>query len=203
MAKSVKSVVEFPAIRTSKFDLIVLWTLAVLGSQEAMDRFLRGVAIIIKKWTWKSDDAFQEAMIATWQSVAKFNPSKASLSSWLRQMARKGWLYATRKGGNEVLFSLLDGADEEFVEQIPSLDKEVQLREEMEAVCGLLDEKRQNILSWYFLEGMNFQEIGEKLGCTKAHARNQVLSIVNLCRKHFGTKGECKGVTKHGMTVIR
>jgi len=218
MAKSNSVVVSFPAIRASKTDLLILWSLAVMGSSEAVDLFIRGVTTIVRKWTWKSDDATQITLVRIWTELSKYDPSKASLSTWLRQQCRAGWLYANRanpvekqfprsKGGRKEVEEDFDcavqaaiegtvGNEMDLSEMFPDRCCSVDNQEAIENLLFIVGERDMEVLSWYFIDGNTFKQIAEKLEVSIPTARSRVLAIVNAIRSKYGVTDKVVGLNR-------
>ena len=200
MKKSEMNSVSVFASRQTRWELVIAFTLAQMGSKEALEIFLRGCLTILLKWTWKSDDAASNA----WSYLARhwqdYDPAKSELSTFLRCCAAAGWRSLKRANQDkEVLFSMLDTDKEEYIEQIASLDNYVQMQEELQAVVEYLPEGQMELLASVFYDGKTFDEVAKEQGCSKVTVRNNVLRIVNSCREHFGTKGRVKGLTRHNV----
>lgn len=211
------AVVSFPAIRTSKTDLLILWSLAVLGSTEAVDLFLRGVTFIIRKWTWKSDDATQATLTEIWRNLSKYDPSKAELTTWLRQQCRAGWSIANRANPVEKQFpkgqgrkdieddfdsavcAAVEGTTDysmELSDSIPDRCCGLDNEEQIENLLMVVGEQDMEVLSWYFIDGLTFKVIAEKLEVSIPTARNRVLGIVNRIRDKYGVGDKVVGLNR-------
>jgi len=191
-------------------ELLICWAIAVAtGWESAVTLFLEGVTRLVTKAARGNPDWIQESLIRIWKHFREYDPSKGELSTWVYSQVRGGSLYARRKEEKDILFSMLDGADGDYQDRIPSLDNDVQIAEEMDAIASFLDAEQSAALAAYFMGtepddiGGTFDDVARVLGLTKAGARLRILSIVNAARRHFGVKGKVTGFTKYGMTLVK
>jgi len=201
---------QFPSIRMETSELLVCWAIAVAtGWESAVTLFLEGVTRLVIKATRGNPDWVQESLVRIWQHFREYDPSKGELSTWVYAQVKGGGLYARRKEERNILFSTLDTPDEEYQSRIPSLDNDVQIAEEMDAIASFLDAEQSAALTAYFMGtepddiSGTFDDAAKVLGLTKAGARLRILAIVNAARRHFGVKGKVTGFTKYGMTLVK
>jgi RNA polymerase sigma factor (sigma-70 family) len=126
----------------------------------------------------KAKDIFQEAFIACWQNVKdhKFDET-GSLEAYLFTIAKNKWtdhLRSTRfrKTVRQDVMTLTGKEEEEDEDE--DQDNEVQNeRDIMKRALHQLGNGCKNLLTLFYFERKNMEEIAEKLGIGAASARNK------------------------------
>ena len=105
-------------------------------------------------------DAAQEVFIAAWQGRARFDPSRASLASWLLGIARHKVVDALRAQGRrpepvadtETAPATEPGVDDEIAGRLLVLD-----------ALDALDERPRQVLALTLFEGRTNQQVADRL----------------------------------------
>lgn len=124
----------------------------------------------------KAKDIYQEAFIACWQNVKdhKFDGT-GSLEAYLFTIAKNKWTDHLRsarfkKTVHQDVMTLIDQKEEEDEDQ----DNETQNGQDiMKNALHQLGNGCKNLLTLFYFERKNMEEIGEKLGIGAASARNK------------------------------
>ena len=126
----------------------------------------------------KVEDIAQKTLLKANRLIDKFDSNKSALRTWLFMIARSTVLddYQSRMSG--VLSKIDYSVDfEEFLESKGSLDVhgDPLLRKRVVVAFGQLSSKDQEALTLFFLKGLPFDKITEKMNIT-AHSMRSKLS---------------------------
>lgn len=138
-----------------------------------------------------SEDVTQASFLKAWQNLENFNP-KFSFKTWLYTIAKRTALDALRKK-HIVPVAAIEVNDSEhyildnIVDKNPLLPETHMLMEDVQTLSWAiqqLPEHQQQVLSLYYLEGLNFREIGEKLKSSlntiKTRHRRAILELKKI-----------------------
>ena len=123
-----------------------------------------------------ADELVQEVMLKVWLKAASFNPSKASVSTWIFTIARNSRIDYIRKMkrgdvqlDNEVLWEIVDER-----EPVASLE-ELRVQKHMRAHIDDLPAEQADALKQIYLQGKSHAEVAEQsklpLGTVKSRVR--------------------------------
>ena len=141
------------------------------GDKEAFSQLYTHFAPRIKAMMMKmspdasvAEEVAQEALISLWRKAHSFDPSKASLSTWLFTIARNlriDRFRAKKKDNldpNEPM--LLPSAEPSAEETVFRGEESIKVR----SCISQLPEDQQEVVGLAFMEGMTHQEIADSLG---------------------------------------
>jgi RNA polymerase sigma-70 factor (ECF subfamily) len=139
--------------------------------------------------TEEAEDAVQEIFIDVWKNAARFDPEKASETTFVAVLARRRLIDRIRYSARRIS---ADSLDDVLLEPFTRVDKQMQLaaeaNEAAEAMRSLRPEQQQ-VLRLSIVQGMSHQEISEAtgmpLGTVKTHARRGLLQV----REYLGLGG--------------
>ena len=129
-----------------------------------------------------ADDIAQEVMIRLWNKAHLYNPSSASLNTWVFTIARNARIDYMRKNGRyqsdidpESFWSeMVDESADPFREAQQKRD-ETRIRE---GLMQLPSDQRQ-VLSKVYLEGKSHSEASEELGLPLGTVKSRVRLALN------------------------
>lgn len=126
-----------------------------------------------------AEDAVQEVFIDIWKNAYKFDPAKASETTFVAMIARRRIIDRMRYSARRIS---TDSIEEMIVEVSDGSDGKMQISLEAgqaaKALNALRPEQRQ-VLQLSIVQGMSHQEIadatGMPLGTVKTHARRGIM----------------------------
>ena len=113
------------------------------------------------------DDCMNDTLLAVWQNIDDFDPSKSTFSNWLAGVCRFKALTYVRK--------YIQASKEDLMEQMPEW-KDVKaeqdfLRQEydeaVEEILACLKEEDAKIFRLIYVEGLSMDEVAEKMQMSK------------------------------------
>jgi RNA polymerase sigma-70 factor (ECF subfamily) len=155
-------------------------------------RLVRGVALRILRDASEADDLLQEVFLFVHRKARVFDPSKASVRSWIVQMTYQRAIDRRRYLQSRHFYTRLD-----LEEGAEDLAGDRSGREEGElwtslvgkaTIGGLLDTltpDQRNTLVLYFFEGYVFAEIAERLDQSLGNIRNHYYRGLECLRKQM------------------
>lgn len=137
----------------------------------------------------RTEDLVSEIFLKAMKHYDSFDPSIASVKTWLVNIARNTLIDEFRKSGRAQVFSL--DADTEYVEPskedvYPVMMNPVN-REAYEILSKLNDQERELIAMIYF-QGLSNPEIGQILGINAKAVSERHRRLLAKCRKLEGDK---------------
>jgi RNA polymerase sigma-70 factor, ECF subfamily len=160
--------------------------------QDCLDMYGGLVWSIARKMlrnTDEAEDAVQEIFIDLWKNAGRFDPAKASETTFVAVLARRRLIDKIRYSARRIS---ADSLDDVLLEPFTRVDKQIQMGAEAgqaaEAMRNLRPEQQQ-VLRLSIVQGMSHQEIAEAtgmpLGTVKTHARRGLLQV----REYLGLGG--------------
>src|SRR5258706_14337998 len=141
-------------------------------------RLVRGVALRILRDASEADDLLQDIFLFVHRKATIFDPSKASVRSWIVQMTYQRAIDRRRYLQSRHFYTHLDLDGAEDVADSCKGREEGELWSRLvgnATIGGLLDtltEDQRNTLTLYFFEGYVFAEIAAKLNQSLGNVRN-------------------------------
>jgi RNA polymerase sigma-70 factor, ECF subfamily len=131
-----------------------------------------------------AEDAVQEIFVDIWKNAAKFDPARATETTFVAMIARRRLIDRIRLTNRRIS---ADSLDDILAEPAGSSAKDMQMlvegREAFEALKVLRPEQRQ-VLQLSIIQGLSHQEIADAidmpLGTVKTHARRGLLHAREL-----------------------
>ncbi len=154
-------------------------------------RLVRGVALRILRDASEADDLLQEIFLFVYRKATIFDPSKASVRSWIVQMTYQRAIDRRRYLQSRHFYTHLDLDGAEDVADSCKGREEGELWTSLvgnATIGGLLDtltEDQRNTLTLYFFEGYVFAEIAEKLNQSLGNVRNHYYRGLEKLRKQM------------------
>jgi RNA polymerase sigma-70 factor (ECF subfamily) len=129
----------------------------------------------------EAEDIVQEIFVDVWKNAERFDPNRASETTFVAMIARRRLIDRIRFSQRRIL---ADSLEDVLAEPAGSSHKEMQTlvegREAMQALVELRPEQRQ-VLKLSIIHGLSHQEIadstGMPLGTVKTHARRGLLQV--------------------------
>lgn len=125
-----------------------------------------------------SEDILQETMIKVWDHIASFDPSKASLFTWMMTIARNTAIDKQR------LKSFQRGKKTETIDSLVyegKADQGLEAGIDVARLVGTLEEKYKQVIDLIYLQGFTHQEAsdhaGLPLGTVKTRLRQGLLQL--------------------------
>lgn len=153
---------------------------------------VRGVALRILRDSSEADDLLQDIFLFVHRKASIFDPSKASVRSWIVQMTYQRAIDRRRYLQSRHFYTRLD------LDGIENPNESSEGREEEEdpwttlvgntTIGGLLDTltlDQRNTLVLYFFEGYAFVEIAQKLDQSLGNIRNHYYRGLEKLRKQM------------------
>jgi RNA polymerase sigma-70 factor (ECF subfamily) len=140
-----------------------------------------------------AEDAVQEIFLDLWRSAGRYDPAKASETTFVAMIARRRLIDRLRKGGQEAdATTALADVPEPRAEGHDALERRADAAIAARAVRSLKDEQRR-FLQLSVFRGMTHSEIAEAtgtpLGTVKSHIRRGLL----LVREKLGAERPAPG----------
>ena len=141
-----------------------------------------------------AEDAVQEIFVDVWKNAAKYDPARASETTFVAMIARRRLIDKIRfMKGRISAESLEDVLNEPAGSSEKELQVQIEGREAFKVLNELRPEQRQ-VLKLSIIEGLSHQEIadatGLPLGTVKTHARRGLLQARELLG--FGARRSTK-----------
>ncbi|MFA7687043.1 MAG: sigma-70 family RNA polymerase sigma factor [Moheibacter sp.] len=130
----------------------------------------------------KAEEAMQDAFLSAFDKLEEFK-AEVTFGAWLKKIVINKSLDYLKK---DKMYERTESTDNLY---LPSLEEEIDLSEKIEAVKNAMNELPENyriILSLYYLEGYDHEEISEILGMSYANSRtmlnrakNKLVTLLN------------------------
>lgn len=158
------------------------------GDRTAVDACLKtygglvwSIARKMLRNTEEAEDAVQEIFIDVWKNADRFDPTRASETTFVAMIARRRLIdkirYSTRRISAD---SLDDVLLEPFTRADKQMQTSIEAQQAAEAMRSLRPEQQQ-VLRLSIVQGMSHQEIsdatGMPLGTVKTHARRGLIQV--------------------------
>jgi len=154
-------------------------------------RLVRGVALRILRDTSEADDLLQDIFLFVHRKAKIFDPTKASVRSWIVQMTYQRAIDRRRYLQSRHFYTRIDLEGAEDLSDSRQGREEEELRTSLvgnATIGGLLDtltQDQSNTLMLYFFEGYVFAEIAEKLNQSVGNIRNHYYRGLEKLRKQM------------------
>ena len=132
----------------------------------------------------RTEDLVSEIFIKAMKHYDSFDPSIASVKTWLVNIARNTLIDEFRKSSRAQVYSL--DADTEFVEpseldEYPIMHNPV--NQEAHAILAKLSDSERELIGMIYFEGLSNPEIGEILGINAKAVSERHRRLLAKCRK--------------------
>jgi len=143
------------------------------------------LCVRILKEEAEAEDVLQEIFVQVWREAERFDPSRASVKTWLFTIARSRSLdrYRSRKTARQ----RIDEGAEENLEQLSSnedLQATTMMQKYVSNALGQLTKDQRVVLELSYYQGMTQEEIadrlGEPLGTVKSRIRSALIKLRSL-----------------------
>ncbi|MGH0038337.1 MAG: RNA polymerase sigma factor [Myxococcota bacterium] len=161
--------------------------------KECLDRFGGLVWSLARRFTRdpvEAEDAVQEIFIAVWESARRYDPAKASESTFIAMIARRRLIDRLR---SQKRTSHLDFTSEVDPEARASGEASAETRLDVSRVADALDKlkpEQKQMLELSIAEGLSHQQIsattGVALGTVKSHVRRGLIRVRELLAESEG-----------------
>lgn len=160
--------------------------------QECIDQYGNLVWSIARRFTAAAadaEDAVQEVFLDLWKSAARFDPARASETTFVAMIARRRLIDLLRRSESRPKLAVMpehfDAASEEF----QRLEDSIEANSAARAFATLKPEQRRVLLLSIY-QGMSHGEIveatGIPLGTVKSHIRRGLVEV----RRKLNIEGE-------------
>ena len=171
----------------------------VAGDRDAFgvfyDRYapvLFGFCVRILKDARDAEDVLQEAFVQVWRDAARFDPSRASVKTWLFTIARSRALDRWRS--RRSVENRFPAAEAEALERAGAGDggqEAAAMRDYVGRCLGKLSEAEQAVLRLAYFDGYTQEEIAarldEPLGTVKSRTRSGLTKLKAIAAGEGGT----------------
>jgi RNA polymerase sigma-70 factor (ECF subfamily) len=133
----------------------------------------------------EAEDVLQEIFLQTWREAAKFDPSRASVKTWLFTIARSRSLdrYRSRKNIQKRLDANA-GENLQLIAGNENLQDRTLLQRYVQGALGQLPEEQRKVLELSYYQGLTQEEISERLkeplGTIKSRIRSGLIKLRSL-----------------------
>ena len=132
----------------------------------------------------RTEDLVSEIFLKAMKHYDSFDPSIASVKTWLVNIARNTLIDEFRRAGRAQVYSL--DADTEYIE--PSEFDEYPImknpaNEEARAILEKLSDSERELIGMIYFEGLSNPEIGEILGINAKAVSERHRRLLAKCRK--------------------
>jgi RNA polymerase sigma-70 factor (ECF subfamily) len=154
-------------------------------------RLVRGVALRILRDASEADDLLQDIFLFVYRKASIFDPSKASVRSWIVQMTYQRAIDRRRYLQSRHFYTRLDLEGAEDLAESREGREEGQILSRLVGITtigGLMEtltQDQRNTLVLYFFEGYAFDEIAERLNQSLGNIRNHYYRGLEKLRKQI------------------
>jgi len=132
----------------------------------------------------RTEDLVSDIFLKAMTHYDSYDPAKASVKTWLTNIARNTLIDEYRRGGRARVFSL--DADTEYVE--PSAEDEYPILQdpvnrEAQSILQKLTDAERELVSMIYFQHMSNPEIGEILGINAKAVSERHRRLLSKCRK--------------------
>lgn len=133
----------------------------------------------------EAEDVLQEIFLQIWREAAKFDPSRASVKTWLFTIARSRSLdrYRSRKNIQKRLDASA-GENLQLIAGNEDLQQKTLLQRYVGGALEQLPEEQRKVLELSYYEGLTQEEISERLkeplGTIKSRIRSGLIKLRSL-----------------------
>ena len=133
----------------------------------------------------RAEDLVSDIFIKAMTNYDKYNPMRASVRTWLTNIARNALIDEYRKSGKRNHVSL-DDEEASFVE--PSYEDEYQVfkedsEKEVYQILALLNDGERELMGMIYFQKMKNEQIGEVLGINAKAVSERHRRLLVKCRK--------------------
>lgn len=144
------------------------------------------LCVRILKEEAEAEDVLQEIFVQIWREAERFDPSRASVKTWLFTIARSRSLdrYRSRKTAK----SRVDDGAEEGLEQLASgedLQTATVMQRYVSNALGQLTKEQKTVLELSYYQGMTQEEIAARLGEPLGTIKSRIRSALTKLRSIF------------------
>jgi len=181
------------------------------GETDAIDelyrRYAKKLCVLCYNVTLSRDTEalVHDVFVRVIEAARSFNPKKASFVTWIFRIARNRCIDFIRReekikfistekeieqnDGEEQKITLEDTIVDERVDVEGNVVRASVIEAVRECIKELKDEEERDAVVLYYIEGKVYREIGEILGVSTSHARNQVKSAQEKIKRCLEQKG--------------
>ncbi|WP_040495871.1 sigma-70 family RNA polymerase sigma factor [Ilumatobacter nonamiensis] len=182
----------------SKLELSALVDRVVEGDREAfasiydeLAPMVFGVVKRVLRDPAMSEEVTQEVFVEIWSSIAKFDPDRASLSTWTVTIARRRAVDRVRREQSQRNRIEALAAQDDRNEEV-GVDDEVVATAEAQrvrlAVAGLPDDQRE-VIQLAFIDGCAHGAIADRLNLPLGTVKGRVRGGLRRLRAELGSSG--------------
>ncbi|UBM57247.1 RNA polymerase sigma factor [Marinilongibacter aquaticus] len=143
---------------------------------------LFGVISRVIKDEEKAADILQDVFLKIWKNVKQYEPGKASLFTWMMNIARNAAIDLYRKEKNKY------HTDIEQEVKVIDRDKQEQIEESTMDLKDLVDKlkpERKELLDLVYLQGYTQKEAAEKLNIPLGTAKSRIRTALQDLKIYF------------------
>lgn len=130
-------------------------------------------------------DVTQEVFVAAWRARHRFDPSRASLRTWLMGIARNKVIDAHRHAGRRPRSA--DGTEVEPVAVEPAAVDQMADRMVLADALSQLPERARAVVELSFFEQLSHQEIADKVGMPLGTVKSDIRRSLDKLRRELET----------------
>lgn len=132
-------------------------------------------------------DLTQESFIAALKGLSTFNSTKASFKTWLVRIASNKVIdyYRSRQHHENIMTDILEGYDKEDEGNMEASVINSLSSDGMDYILRGEKKRDREIVMLKVEEGMTFEEIGQKLGMTKAKVKSRYYNTLKRLRREM------------------
>lgn len=153
------------------------------------------IKAVLRKYLFRLSDKEEECMndvlLAVWQNIASYDPSKSSFQSWLAGVSRYKAIDCKRKYLKQLSESSLDDFSYPVIDKNAERDLlKIELQEEIEEILNSLSEKDREIFRQVFLEEESIQSVAKQTGMKEATIYQRISRGRSKLRAMFRKGGQ-------------
>ncbi len=131
-----------------------------------------------------AEDALQEVFLQVHRSLARFDPAKGNLTTWLYRLTVNHCLNRRRKGRSAPL-PLDDALLSSVPHDGPSPDDQIDEREALRHALAQLTEKQRTLVILRYYGGLSYAEIAQVLDIPVGTVRSRLNQATRMLRKRM------------------
>jgi RNA polymerase sigma-70 factor (ECF subfamily) len=140
-----------------------------------------------------ADELVQEVMLKIWNKAHLYNPTKASVTTWLYTLARNARIDYLRKNGRFASEITADDIFHDILDESPdlfSLTQQKQTEQHIRESMKSLPEDQSLVLSKVYMEGKTHQQTAEELHLPLGTVKSRVRLALNKLEVLLGRNHE-------------
>lgn len=153
------------------------------------DGVVRGIVSRMWSGAFDREEAMQEIWLHVWTRRGGIDPARAdAFGGWLATLARRRAIDLLRARGRGVETALEDGPILQVGPEQPGRLRSAEVEAAVKAFESRLRPQWQDFFRLYFVEGLDYAEISQRLGITKLRCRYMKKVLLGRARRSGALK---------------